>query len=141
VARMKVRPPRPLEGICDCNECLSVCSPASYFVELLEYLRNNNLQPGHVHTGEADIEGTPLQMLLRRRPDLGCLELTCENTFTVLSCIDVVNEVMESFIVHAGSYHADTRDPRQAILDAFNVVGGHALSRPAQGSASELRSR
>ncbi|MDJ0575685.1 MAG: hypothetical protein QNJ65_11025 [Xenococcaceae cyanobacterium MO_234.B1] len=30
---------------CECEECASVYSPASYFVELLQFLRNNNLDP------------------------------------------------------------------------------------------------
>ena len=30
---------------CECDDCLSVYSPAAYFVELLQYLRNNNLDP------------------------------------------------------------------------------------------------
>jgi hypothetical protein len=29
---------------CECDECLSVYSPASYFVELLQFLRNNDLE-------------------------------------------------------------------------------------------------
>jgi hypothetical protein len=61
---------------CECEECASVYSPASYFVELLQYLRNNNLDPENPNTDVKGIEGTPLQKLFRRRPDLGCLELT-----------------------------------------------------------------
>jgi hypothetical protein len=117
---------------CECDECLSVYSPASYFVELLQFLRNNDLgpnpaQPGslpstnpNIHPG---IANTPLEKLFRRRPDLGCLELTCENTFTVLPYIDLVNEVMESFVVHLGDYDKDKNDPKQATLEAFNVEG------------------
>ena len=30
---------------CECDDCLSVYSPASYFVELLQFLRNNDLDP------------------------------------------------------------------------------------------------
>jgi hypothetical protein len=108
---------------CECEECLSVYSPAAYFVELLQYLRNNNLDPDKPNTGQAGFAGTPLEMLFRRRPDLGCLELTCENTFTVLPYVDLVNEVMESFVVHQGEYLADTHDPKQATLDVFNVEG------------------
>jgi hypothetical protein len=118
---------------CDCDECRSVYSPAAYFVELLEYLRNNNLHPGQDHIDQAGIDGTSLQMLLRRRPDLGCLELTCENTFTVLPYIDLVNEVMESFVVHSGSYHTDTNNPKQVTLDVFNADGettGELLAQP-----------
>jgi hypothetical protein len=111
---------------CACEDCLNVHSPASYFVEILQYLRNNDLDPNspsgganpNIHPG---IAGTPLEKLFRRRPDLGCLELTCENTFTVLPYIDLVNEVMESFVVHLGEYTADKNDPKQALLDVFNV--------------------
>ncbi len=115
---------------CECDECLSVYSPAAYFVELLQFLRNNNLGPDPA-TGDPDpahnknihpgIIGTPLEKLFRRRPDLGCLELTCENTFTVLPYIDLVNEVMESFVVHLGDYYKNTEVPKQATLEAFNV--------------------
>jgi hypothetical protein len=108
---------------CECDECLSVYSPAAYFVELLQYLRNNNLDPENPNSGQPGFADTPLEMLFRRRPDLGCLELSCENTFTVLPYVDLVNEVMESFLVHEGKYHADTREPKQTTLDAFNVEG------------------
>ena len=108
---------------CECDDCLSVYSPAAYFVELLQYLRNNDLDPeNHPNTGLTGIDGTPLEKLFRRRPDLGCLELTCPNTFTVLPYIDLVNEVMESFVVHRNEYHNDTHDPKQATLEVFNVL-------------------
>jgi len=107
---------------CECDDCLSVYSPAAYFVEILQYLRNNDLDPKNPHTGQKGIAGTPLEKLFRRRPDLGCLELTCENTFTVLPYIDLVNEVMESFVVHLDKYHVDTHTPKQATLEVFNVL-------------------
>lgn len=127
---------------CECDDCLSVYSPAAYFVELLQFLRNNDLGPDpasndpdpahnpNIHPG---IKGTPLEKLFRRRPDLGCLELTCENTFTVLPYIDLVNEVMESFVIHLAAYHNDPNDPKQATLEAFNVEGettGELLAQP-----------
>ena len=108
---------------CECDECQSVYSPASYFVEVLQYLRNNNLDPKNPNTGQKGIKDTPLEKLFRRRPDLGCLELTCENTFTVLPYIDLVNEVMESFVVHLGEYSASNTSPKEATLEAFNVEG------------------
>jgi hypothetical protein len=106
---------------CECDDCLSVYSPAAYFVEILQYLRNNNLDPENPHTSQEGIDGTPLQKLFRRRPDLGCLELTCENTFTVLPYIDLVNEVMESFVVNLNKYRDDSHKPKQATLEVFNV--------------------
>lgn len=109
---------------CECEDCLSVYSPAAYFVEILQYLRNNNLDPSKSkpNTGKPGIANTPLEKLFRRRPDLGCLELTCENTFTVLPYIDLVNEVMESFVVHLDDYGKDTHDPKQATLEVFNIL-------------------
>jgi hypothetical protein len=110
---------------CQCGECTSVYSPASYFVELLQYLRNNNLgtQAGNqaIKANPKDISGTALEKLFRRRPDLGCLQLTCENTNTVLPYVDLVNEVMESFVVHLGEYHNDAHIPKQASLEHWNV--------------------
>jgi hypothetical protein len=82
---------------CECGECTSVYSATSYYVELLQYLRNNNLGK-NVKADAKDISGTPLEKLLDRRPDLGCLELTCENTNTILPYIDLVNEVMENYV-------------------------------------------
>ncbi|PGT56989.1 neuraminidase-like domain-containing protein [Bacillus thuringiensis] len=89
---------------CECGECTSVYSAAAYYVELLQYLRNNNLDPNPNNPipinklNPKDISGTPLEKLFDRRPDLGCLELTCENTNTILPYIDLVNEVMENYV-------------------------------------------
>lgn len=90
--------------LCECGECNSVYSPASYFVELLNYLRNNNLDPDatgaiKINPNPKDISGTPLKKLFNRRPDLGCLELTCQNTNTLIPYVDLVNEVMENYVV------------------------------------------
>ncbi|MCR6544585.1 neuraminidase-like domain-containing protein [Dehalobacterium formicoaceticum] len=88
---------------CQCEECDSVYSAASYYVELLQYLRNNNLDPNlggemAIKPNAKDIAGTPLEKLFLRRPDLGCLELTCKNTNTILPYVDLVNEVMENYV-------------------------------------------
>ena len=79
--------------LCACTECRSVGGPASYYAETLAYLGDRELQPAPA-TGEA----TALDVLLGRRPDLGEIELTCENTNTVLPYIDLVNEILESAI-------------------------------------------
>ena len=118
---------------CECEECQSVYSPAAYFVELLQYLRNNNLDPNNLHTIQKGIADTPLEMLFRRRPDLGCLELTCENTNTILPYVDLVNEVMESFVVHLNEYNTDPNKPKQARLEVFNVedeISSELLAQP-----------
>lgn len=136
-----------LEGLfgslssCECGECNSVYSPAAYYVDLLNFLRNNNLgpRPGggagtnpNIHPG---IVGTPLENLFRRRPDLGNLQLTCENTNTVLPYIDLVNEAMESFVVHLDAYRSSGSTPqtRSVTLDVHDVVdetSGELLAQP-----------
>lgn len=90
---------------CECEECTSIYSPAAYYVELLQYIRNNNLDPNldlssplAIRPNPKDITGTPLEKLFDRRPDLGCLELTCKNTNTVMPYIDLVNEIMENYV-------------------------------------------
>lgn len=88
---------------CECGECNSVYSAAAYYVELLNYLRNNNLDPDATgpiarKPNPKDISGTPLEKLFDRRPDLGCLELTCQNTNTLIPYVDLVNEVMENYV-------------------------------------------
>ncbi|MEY4903290.1 MAG: hypothetical protein RLZZ292_1105, partial [Bacteroidota bacterium] len=113
--------------ICECGECTSVYSAASYYVELLQYLRNNNLDPNpandgsiKIKTNPKDISGTPLAKLFERRPDLGCLELTCKNTNTILPYVDLVNEVMEHYVAFEK-------------LKAFNVedeTSGELLAEP-----------
>ncbi|KAH0559053.1 hypothetical protein GP486_004352 [Trichoglossum hirsutum] len=121
--------------VCVCDDCNSVTSPAAYFVELLQFLRNNNLDPfspfmsqvGVNNPGDPSTKGipgiqdsTPLGVLLARRPDLADLELTCANTNTVLPYIDLANEVMESFVVHLADYTA-AADPKKVVLEIFNA--------------------
>ena len=107
--------------LCECKHCNSVYSPAAYLVELFQYLRNNNLDPYNPKTGAKGINHTPLQMLFRRRPDLGFLQLTCENTHTLIPYIDLVNEVMESFIANLDRYEDSTHKPKQARIAVHNV--------------------
>jgi Tc toxin complex TcA C-terminal TcB-binding domain/Neuraminidase-like domain len=137
--------------ICECDDCNSVTSPAAYFVELMQFLRNNNLDPNSklmappnppnpadsLHTKGLDSipDGTPLAVLLSRRPDLACLQLTCVNTNTVLPYIDLANEVMESFVVHLSQYSAES-PPRTAIIDVFNADAD--VAEGLGGSTPEL---
>ncbi|KAL8705429.1 MAG: hypothetical protein Q9201_001453 [Fulgogasparrea decipioides] len=105
---------------CACDDCNSVTSPAAYFVELLQFLRNNTLDPANSHSRQPGILSTPLEKLFRRRPDLGNLELSCANSNTVLPYIDLANEVMESFVVHINAYNTDNHVPKQTEIDVFN---------------------
>lgn len=115
---------------CECDNCTSLTSPAAYYVDLLQYLRNNNLdatvdsqsgKPKFPNTGLTGYANTALEKLFRRRPDLQHIELTCENTNTLIPYVDLVNEVMESFIVHEESYARNWSLEKQVEIDPFNV--------------------
>jgi Tc toxin complex TcA C-terminal TcB-binding domain/Neuraminidase-like domain len=70
--------------VCDCWHCGSVLGPAAYLVDLLELVRPST---------------AALSALLRRRPDLLDLELSCENTTTELPHIDLALEILENAAV------------------------------------------
>jgi hypothetical protein len=111
---------------CDCKECNSVYGPASYYVELLQYLRNNDLDPNAegaqaFKDNPKDIKGTVLEKLFQRRPDLGKLELTCVNTNTVMPYIDLSNEIMESVVVHQNALKVTTDSGTITTSDVVDV--------------------
>src|SRR5262249_53944666 len=74
--------------------CRSITSPAAYLVDLLDYINNKSPSAGH---------SNPLDVLLGRRPDIGDLPLTCENTNIALPYIDLVNEILEYYVGNADS--------------------------------------
>ena len=78
---------------CECTHCRSVYSPAAYFVDVMRFLGNRNTQGATVNAGK-----NVQQVLLERRPDLGEIELSCENTNTPLPYIDLVNEILEDVV-------------------------------------------
>jgi len=123
---------------CECSDCSSVTSPAAYYVELLQFLRNNNLNPSSPWkpwTDSPSYDWSPLDYLFRRRPDLACLELTCANSNTVLPYIDLANEVMESFIVHQKRFADSVLVPKQSWIDIFNASDA---AEGRGGSSAEL---
>jgi hypothetical protein len=74
-----------------------------------------------------------LEFLLRRRPDLQHLQLTCENANTLIPYIDLANEVMESFIVYLDTYPKTWTETSQDVIDVFNIhneTSNELLSKP-----------
>ena len=75
--------------LCQCEHCRSVLSPAAYLVDILAWLEERkSITPGK----------SAKDVLFSRRPDLGEIELTCDNTNTPLPYVDLVNEVPENAI-------------------------------------------
>jgi hypothetical protein len=71
---------------CDCDECQSIFGAAAYLADLLHYLEGRLLIPP---------TGTVKDVLFSRRPDIGYIELTCQNSNTPLPYIDLACEIME----------------------------------------------
>lgn len=80
------------QDFCECDECKSILSPAAYFVDLMKFIerRVSNVV-------FANLPDHPL-FLKNRRPDLWTLNLTCENTHTLIPYITIVNEVLEAYL-------------------------------------------
>ena len=73
--------------LCECEHCRSVLSPAAYFADLLMFLRDRHaINPA----------SSAKDILFDRRPDLGFIELNCDNALTPLPDVDVVCEVLEA---------------------------------------------
>ncbi|MBS1693784.1 MAG: peptidoglycan-binding protein [Actinobacteria bacterium] len=79
--------------LCACQHCRSVHSPAAYLAEMLAFLKERNARTAG---------RTVKDVLFERRPDLGEIELTCDNTTTPVPYIDLVNEVLEDAVAPFG---------------------------------------
>jgi hypothetical protein len=101
--------------LCACKHCQSTLSPAAYFIDLMHMLDQKLV--GALN---------PVDVLLRRRPDLAQIQLTCANTNTLIPYVDLANEILESFVANGAPTAFNTPPPRP----------NHVLASP---SAEELR--
>src|SRR5690606_20454309 len=91
----------------------------AYMVDLLHFIDLSN-KPHDLKN--------PLDVLLERRPDIQHLQLTCENTNTVLPYIDIVNEILEFYIANGtltgftGHNIAEGTDPNDLLADPQYVI-------------------
>jgi hypothetical protein len=92
------------DNLCACATCLSVLSPAAYFVDLMQFLDQQ-------FTGGGT---TNLDVLLLRRPDLAHIQLTCENTNTRIPYVDLVNEILASYVAHDAPFPYN--DPSNGVV-------------------------
>lgn len=83
--------------LCECDHCQSVYSPAAYFVDLLKFISD--------YSEDAFIK------LMTLRPDLEYIKLTCKNTNTPLPYLDLVNELLEKYVIKLSTPAGVTPDP------------------------------
>ena len=89
---------------CSCDECKSVLSPAAYLVELLQFI------------DLAYLPKNPIDALRKRRADIENIQLSCENTNIALPYIDLVNEILEYYIIN------NAADPSLSNLKGHDVT-------------------
>jgi hypothetical protein len=100
---------------CSCSDCTSMYSPAAYYTDVLNFIKTR--------LGNT----VAFDELLRRRPDLIHIDLSCKNSNMPMPYIDLVNEQLELMIL---------RDIK------LNVAGESSLFIPksfqTSGTAKEL---
>jgi hypothetical protein len=100
--------------LCQCEHCRSVYGPAAYFVDLLQLINHKPLE------GEK-----PLTVLKERRPDLTHIKLTCENASTPLPYIDLVNEILEYYVVNQKLTKNAAKNTEGITAEALRVNPQH----------------
>ncbi|TDW49140.1 hypothetical protein EV144_103667 [Flavobacterium sp. 270] len=83
-----------LTDTCACEHCRSVYSPAAYLVEILEFLSSRLVKDTTTNLTAKFAKDE----LFKRRPDLGEIDLGCENANTPVKYIDLVCEILEEAI-------------------------------------------
>ncbi|MCK5555977.1 MAG: hypothetical protein KAI76_07060, partial [Alphaproteobacteria bacterium] len=101
------------QNFCNCEHCRSILSPSAYFVDLMyfvdKYVSKKAFPPADANH--------PLY-LKRRRPDLWTVDLTCENTKTIIPYLQIVNEVLEQYL----EKEFDPADIYDTLANAQNSV-------------------
>lgn len=119
------------ERLTQCEECNSIGGPASYFVQILEFLDKRcppnpeGITPLDVLIGNSDKKISGL------RPDLAHIKLSCENTNTEIPEIDINNEVLESCIVFGTSLAQPANDATPGSSAALLAAEPQNLKRDA----------
>ena len=100
-------------GLCQCEHCDSVYSPAAYLVDILHFLMNRDATT----PGRAALDvlfGNPGDET-RRRWDIGEIELSCDNTNTELPHIDLVNEILENAVAPRAGFPFQTESKADVL--------------------------
>jgi hypothetical protein len=107
----------------EAEQCRSALSPAAYFADLLMFLKDRKAK---------NPAQTVKDILFGRRPDLGYLELNCDNAQTTLPYIDVVCEVLEQAVaanaIELPGFAAMPSDPAAAKAAVAAALAAQGIS-------------
>jgi len=79
---------------CECSECSSVYGAPAYLTDILHYLDKRHSTLPAVGGKTPSVK----DLLLMRRPDIGDIDLGCDNANTEVPYIDIACEIMEDYI-------------------------------------------
>ncbi len=116
-------------SFCECEHCQSIYSPAAYFVDLMQFVQKHVLTK-HFSGGRA----SHVLNLKVRRPDLWTLPLTCENTSTLVPYLDIINEILESYIAKKKGFSGDLNNRSQ--VEDFVYKREIAMEKPGNWKAN-----
>ena len=116
--------------LCECEHCRSVYSPAAYLVDLLHFL-----DPDWWFLSGAK----PIEFLFARRPDLQHIELTCENTNTRIPYIDLVNEILETYVAAGSTLDRETLSDHTPATSAELMANAQHVNANAYDSLKGFR--
>ncbi len=81
---------------CECDQCNSIYGPAAYFADVMRFLRNRLVKDAAAPN--APSTKTAKEVLFERRPDLGEIDLNCDNARIEVPHIDIVCELAEEAV-------------------------------------------
>ena len=83
-------------GVCACDACCSIYGPAAYFADVMRFMRSRLV----LDKAAPALPGTRVakDILFARRPDLGEIDLNCDNALIEVPHIDIVCELAEEAI-------------------------------------------
>ena len=127
---------------CTCRHCRSIYGPAAYFADVMRFMRNRLVKDTTLPPGPST--KTAKNVLFSRRPDLGEIDLNCENAIVPVPHIDIVCELLEEAVspdpgflfngaIVAGrasaAFLAAVRAAGYEITDTATVYGPYAPNR------------
>lgn len=128
--------------VCACQHCRSIYGPAAYFADVMRFLRNRLVRNTTLPPGPST--KTAKDVLFARRPDLGEIDLNCDNAEVPVPHIDIVCELLEEAVapdpgfvfngvVAAGKASAGILSAIRAqgdeVSDAAQITGPYVGSR------------
>ena len=104
---------------CACEHCRSISGPAAYLTDLLHWIDGSVGSPADVLVGLE--EGT-----IARRPDIGYLDLNCENAMTPMPYIDLVLEILENAVAFDQELQLPHRSYQTTMpADDLRIIAEH----------------